>query len=196
MSANGNHNDLRALWQNSAPVDVQALMRGIARGRARMRLYLLLEIVSTVLLLGWLGWLWREGAFNTGLMSALVALTIALQWWSWSWRRGLWHAVSESPADLLRLQRQRAHMSIKIARSFSWGLPLSLMSAWLARWLADRMGHIGFSLGLPFATWLTIIGLMGVGLCVGTIWGVRREKHCRAEIERLDAQIAALGEDD
>ncbi len=196
MSANGNDDELRALWQDTAPVDVQALTRTIARGRARMRFYLVLEVALTAALVGFLGWLWLRGAFSTPLMLGITFITVALQWWSWSWRRGLWHAVSGSPPDMLRLQRQRAQMSIKIARSFSWGAPISLMFGVLVRWLMDKQGGEPFSLGLPISARLTLLLAMGIALSIGAVWGLRREKQCKAEIAQLDAQIAALKEDD
>lgn len=180
--------DLQNLWQQSAPVDVDALIKSVDDAQRRMRRFFYFELVNSALGFAVLAWMFALQLFGDQwwMLVFIGVVCLASQIWAWTWRKDLWNAFAKSPAELFALKRKHLWLDIKIARSFYIGVV------------------VGAVIGTVFSFFdtgdrpLELSGLTRISLLTGAVallvfffvWGVRKEIRARKKLKALDKQIA------
>ncbi len=183
--------DLQSLWQDTPPIDVDELIKSVNTSRQRMHQVLAIELIGSLgaLALVFIYQVW--GVFGDVLWPAglMCLFVVGYQYWTWRWRHGLWQSVSDSPMDMLKLQKRRAKLSLRIAHYYLYGTPifcgLGLGFALLA---IDDNFTTGISGGFRLALIISAFGLMALTM----IYGWQTARRSRQEIVDLDAKIAEL----
>lgn len=189
MNASNDDLDLKSLWQDTPTPDVDALLKRVHKSRRRMWQILCVELVSTAGALAMLCIYSLWGVFGANLWFPIGAgaLAVAVQAWTWRWRRGLWSALSDAPLDLLRLQRKRTRLNLKVARYYLWGTPISIVVGIAFALLAvDEQFSTGLSDLIRGALLALIFGLVALTL----VYGWRMARRCKRELVEIDARIA------
>jgi len=188
MNASNDDLDLKSLWQDTAAPDVDELISNVRKSRARMWQLLAVELVGTVGALIMMAIYTVWGVFGERLWFPIGfgVVAIAVQAWTWRWRSGLWHALSDAPIDLLKLQRKRTNMNLKLARYYFWGTPICLVFGLAFALLAvDDSFSAGFS-GPVRVTLLISVGLL---VLLTVIYGGQMTNRCKRDLIVLDARI-------
>ena len=194
MNANNDDLDLKSLWQDTPAPDIEELLSSVRRSRTRMWQILAVEVIGSAaaLLVLVIYSVWGVFADSLWIAAGVGALTVGFQAWTWRWRRGLWHALSDAPLDLLRLQRKRTRMNLKIARYYLWGTPVGVVIGVAFAMLAvdDK-----FSSGLSGPWRVAVITCACFLFVLTMIYGFEMANRCKRELTRIDARIAEFEED-
>lgn len=190
MSEQNDWQDLSALWQQPASVDIERLRRGAHRKLWRMRVTVAFELLVSLIAMGQIvrlmldpgtGWRWKVwGAMLLVLLPIGQGLLLQV-------RRGAWRATGEEAGDILQLAARRAVVGIRLAKLNVWSLLLVLAVTLVvaapdlmpAHWQHDQqlrsMVLIQCAVNLPI-----IVG--GLGL---SIWYMRRQRRRLREVQAL-----------
>ena len=191
MTTSNDSSDLKTLWQDSATPDVNELVQGVRRSRTRMWQLLAVELILTAaaILMLIIYALW--GVFGERLWPAisLGAAAITTQAWTWRWRHGLWKAMSDAPLDLLRLQRKRTLVNLRLARYYAWGTPIGLPIGLAFAWLTVDEN---FSSGLSDPARLALLFAVMSLAVLSTVYGFRMARQCVRELALIDARISEI----
>lgn len=196
MTTHDNDDDLQSLWQQPQEIDVSALVDQVVHMRKKTFRILFLDIVGNILALGFVIYLYAMGAFGKmfWVPIAFTVITIAYLAWVISWRRGLWQAAGSSVRDLLHRMRKHAELDIKVARSFSWGVPLGCLTGGIFYVFVrnDLEPVMDLSKLVSFMILAALIVFM-VGMM---LWGIFKEKSAKKEIIRIDGLLSELNDQD
>jgi hypothetical protein len=178
--------ELAAAWQLFDDQGTERLIRAAVTRQSRlMRILLGVEIVLTVGVLGWVGYLVAERPTPAMIGWGIAALVhSALIWGFAMWnRRGVWAPLGESTREYLALALERARREARAAR-FVIGLVSIEALAVAAYVLSVRPRATGWSWLVPAAV---------IGSALG--WAIHRLIHSGRNIARLRSAGRELGLD-
>jgi amino acid transporter len=180
-------NDLRALWQSSAPRTNPAEVRdAVLRDVRTQRRYLQASYAFGIVVLAYIGWLDFNGVFVwPGLMSLVVGGAIVVTAWKARQARKRCPDLAElSPEQLLRLALRHARAALRNARTCHTGVPLSvLFGALLGPLLVVDGADAGEPVWITLA-WIAVAMAFVAGFVVFGLVVARRKKHEIRVLER------------
>ncbi|MFK8013915.1 MAG: hypothetical protein AB8G17_00565 [Gammaproteobacteria bacterium] len=188
MNASNDDLDLKSLWQDTAAPDVDDLINSVRKSRARMWQLLAVELVGTIgaLIMMAIYTVWGVFGDRYWFPVGLSVVAVGVQAWTWRWRAGLWHALSDAPIDLLKLQRKRTLMNLKLARYYFWGTPICLLLGLAFAFLAV---DDGFSAGFSEPVRVTLLISVSLLALLTIIYGGRMTNRCKRDLILIDARI-------
>lgn len=183
--------DLQKLWQQqpTPPLDVRRIRQDCRRQVWRQRSYLAFDLLSTVGVIVYLGYLWHDlSTLAASLVVAVMLITlpmvVMLVRLRWLAVRGF----QTTTADYLALLIRQMHNNAKIAR-------ITKHSAWLSEVLLLLIFGAMFATGDLSASRQgpALISLLGVtvAMTVCYIWAHRRQQRFlqkQAELEALQRE--------
>ena len=178
--------ELAAAWQLVDDHGTERLMRAAVTRQSRlMRILLGGEIILTVGVLGWVGYLVAERPTPTMIGWGIAALVHSgLVWGFAMWnRRGVWAPLGESTREYLALALERARREAQAAR-----FVIGLMSI-------ETLAVIGYVRSVrPLATgWSWLVPAAVIVSALG--WAIHRLVHSGRNIARLRSTARELGLD-
>jgi len=177
-------------WRGQSVPSMDDLRRRVRRKRWRMGLFVGLEMLLSLYVIGLLLWLLLHPGFPA-LMKFWVALMLPLvlvtQAMFLHVRRGTWRAMGEDLPALLALLRRRALAGIRLAKLWAWSNGLQALTAALCfapeltlqRWRHDPWLRrvVEWNVGVN-------VVLLGA-LFAGCAWYIRRQRRKLAEVEAM-----------
>lgn len=192
---------LQALWQQQTtpPLDVRRIQRDCRRQVWRQRIYLAIDLLSTVGVIGYLAVVWHDlSTLTASFVAAIILLTlpmlVMLVRLRWLAVRGFQSATADYLALLIKQMDNNAHIA-RITMHSAWMCEVLLLVTLGAMWLSGE---------LPASRQLKVlIAVTGVTLSMIAcyIWAHRRQQRFlqkKAELEALqrEQQNGLAGEAD
>lgn len=194
----GSWGALAADWraQPTAAIDVDALRRDVTWHRRRIRAWLVLEILLTMVAIGVCAWATfgtDPPLFSPSTFAGTVALLLGFQGWSLWIRRRQIRDTGLDVRALLALERDRVATSLLYWRVNTW-LAVTLWAALFGLLLAGelapdaielpmtpRQAGLSLAINAPF-----LLGLAGFAW-----WWCRRSRSRLARVQALQDQLDA-----
>jgi len=196
MTTSNHDDDLQALWQEPQSIDVEALVKQVANKRKKDFSFFLFDVISNICALGFVYYATINGFFGSHawIFPTLVVFTLAYLIWTAWWRRGLWKDSGNTATELLHRQRKHALLDIKVARSFSWGIPifatLGLIVGAVLGINSERPDRL-FE-GISDVKRYLILATILFFAVAAVYWGIRKERTAKREIERIDSILSEI----
>jgi hypothetical protein len=178
--------DLSLAWQRTDDPGTERLMRAavIRRGRL-MRIVLGSEVLVTVAVLGWVGYVVAARPTATMIGWGIAALLHSVLVWAFAlWnRRGIWAPLGESTRDYLAVAFERASRDRRAAQFVVWLVTLEVVA--IATFVALRHRPVsGGSWLVPAAVVVSALG-----------WAIFRLLRSDRELAALRSVARELGFD-
>jgi|GEM_PF-1224518 len=183
-------NEWKDAWRDTPPIDVERLRCHVDGKHRRMRWFVAVEVLVSLLVLAHLAWRYdaaAEGSPWRVLILCGVGLVVASQVLMLALRRGTWRGNSAAPVDLLRLTIRRANNGVRliVAQWIGFGTVVAVFAAWYA-WVRPSLDAAAQS-RLDHAMEISALAQVPIAIAFAawTAWHVPRLRRRRADAQRL-----------